>query len=198
MDFFNDIGKRVSDAAKSAQKRAREGAEISKLNSGLRALKDERTRLFTSLGETYYASLDREEGREQIEFIVERLNQLAVREKELQAQIDKISQQKRCKQCGRVVPIEANFCPYCGERIPEEPTPAEGEAVAVEYCPNCGAVKQAYSRFCIVCGRPFEEAASAEPEPEEEAPPVQRIEMEIKWPRAEKTAEPEETEKAEE
>ena len=196
MDFFNDIGKRFTNAAKTVQKRTREGAEISKLHSALRALKDERKKLFTSLGETYFKSLEDGDGADQLEFLVEQLKQLAVKEKELQAQVDKLSQQKRCVKCGSVVGIEAKFCPNCGERIPEE-APAEAAPEAsqpVEYCPSCGAVRQAYSRFCIVCGKPFEQEApqpaEAEAGEETEAEPEQRIEMEIKWPRATEAAEP--------
>ena len=180
MDFFNDIGKKFTSAAKTVQKKTKESVEITRLGGEIRGLKDERGKLFKTLGETYYEARGTDEGNERIEVILERLDQLAAREQELQAQIDRLSQQRRCPGCGNVVSIEARFCPACGERIPEEePAPKASEAPEAEYCPNCGAMRQEYSRFCIVCGKPFEKEEGSD-----------RIEMEITWPQASAQPEP--------
>ena len=195
MDFFNDIGKRLGTAAKTVQKRTRENVEVGRLKGELRGLADERGKLFRALGESYYENRGNEGVSEKMEAALERLDQLAAQEKDLQAQIDKLSQQKRCPACDSVVPAEARFCPFCGEKLPEEETPTpEEEKADVEFCTNCGAARQEYSRFCTVCGKPFDEEEApeetGEDEPEEpeaeEAPEAEeeKVQVEIKWPEA--------------
>ena len=209
MDFFNDLGKRVSTAAKTVQKRTREGVETSKLNAQMRTLRDQRNKLFTSLGEAYYAGLNGGTGTDPIDFLVEQLKQVEAQQAQLQAEIDRLSQQKRCPSCGKVIPLEARFCPNCGTKIPEEEKPAEPEAPAAEaepeYCPNCGAARDAGTRFCISCGHDFEAEASEDTEPEgpeteeeADAEEEQRITMKITWPAAEEDEESEASEEDDE
>ena len=186
MDFFSDIGKKFSSAAKTVQKRTLESVEIGKLNSEMRSLKEKRSHLFKSLGETYYKARGKEDGNERIEVLVEQLDQINDREAELRAQLDRLTQQKRCPKCGNVVAMEARFCPSCGERLPEEEKPAEPEAAAqpaVEYCVGCGALRQNHSRFCAVCGKAFDGGEES-------------TEVEINWP--ESSAVEEEAPEAEE
>jgi RNA polymerase subunit RPABC4/transcription elongation factor Spt4 len=49
---------------------------------------------------------------------------------------------KACPQCGRQVPSDAAFCPYCGYRL--QP--------AAKKCPNCGKDVPADAAFCPFCG----------------------------------------------
>lgn len=49
---------------------------------------------------------------------------------------------KTCPNCGRQVPIDAMFCPYCGYRFPP-PT---------KKCPNCGRDVPGDALFCPYCG----------------------------------------------
>ena len=49
---------------------------------------------------------------------------------------------KACPQCGRQVPADALFCPYCGYRF-QPPT---------KRCPNCGREVPADAAFCPYCG----------------------------------------------
>ena len=191
MDFFSDISKRFSNAAKSVQKRTHETAELARLNGSMRTLKNERATLFATLGKTYYDSLTSGEGQEQMEFIVEQLDQLSEKEKALKEQIDKFTQQRRCPKCGGNLLPGANFCPKCGERIPAEEPVEEKAAAAVEkkkQCPNCGALRIENSSFCIVCGTPFEQAGTDEQSVDDglagESPASWQSGMEIKWPRS--------------
>lgn len=49
---------------------------------------------------------------------------------------------KTCPQCGRPVPLDALFCPYCGYRF--QP--------ATKKCPNCGREVPADALYCPYCG----------------------------------------------
>ncbi len=46
---------------------------------------------------------------------------------------------KKCVKCGKEIPIDAQFCPYCG-------------APQSKKCPNCGKEVSADAKFCPYCG----------------------------------------------
>ena len=178
--FFSDLGKTFQSAAKTIQKKTAEGMEATRRNSELRSLRDEQKKLFAALGEAYYTSRDGEGGKEQLDLLVRRIDELAERIEAVTAEIDALNDNKRCPGCGAVVDLDAKFCPSCGAKMPasKQPEPEEApEAPRAEYCPGCGALKQGEARFCAVCGQPFasEEAKS------EDAP---KPEVEIHWPEA--------------
>ena len=178
--FFSDLGKSFQSAAKTIQKKTAEGMEASRRNIELRSLRDEQKKLFAALGETYYTARNDEGGKEQLDLLVRRIDELAERIKAVTAELDALNDKKRCPGCGAVVNMEAKFCPACGAKMPEQTqagTEDGQEASRAEYCPGCGALRQGEARFCAVCGQPFasEEAKS------EDAP---KPEVEIHWPEA--------------
>ena len=163
MDFFSEIGKKVSNAAKNVQKRTSEVVETSRLNGEMRSLRDQRDRLFTRIGELVYKARNSEVDLTQVDDAMDQIDLLNARLEELQAQIDKLSQQKRCPACGSVVSAEARFCPSCGERLPEpEPEKAPEPEEKTGFCSGCGAQLEKDSAFCPACGKPVEAPAQAE------------------------------------
>lgn len=178
--FFSDLGKTFQSAAKTIQKKTVEGMEATRRNSELRSLRDEQKKLFAALGEAYYTSRDGEGGKEQLDLLVRRIDELAERIEAVTAEIDALNDKKRCPGCGAVVDLDAKFCPSCGAKMPasKQPEPEEApEAPRAEYCPGCGALRQGEARFCAVCGQPF----ASEEVMSEDAP---KPEVEIHWPEA--------------
>ncbi len=51
---------------------------------------------------------------------------------------------KKCVKCGREIPADAKFCPYCGAPQPEKS--------GTIHCPNCGKEIPADVAFCPYCG----------------------------------------------
>ena len=178
--FFSDLGKTFQSAAKTIHKKTVEGMEATRRNSELRSLRDEQKKLFAALGEAYYTSRDGEGGKEQLDLLVRRIDELAERIEAVTAEIDALNDKKRCPGCGAVVDLDAKFCPSCGAKMPasKQPEPEEApEAPRAEYCPGCGALRQGEARFCAVCGQPF----ASEEVMSEDAP---KPEVEIHWPEA--------------
>ena len=178
--FFSDLGKTFQSAAKTIQKKTAEGMEATRRNSELRSLREEQKKLFATLGETYYTTRGEGDGREQLDLLVRRIDELAERIDAVTAEIDALNDKKRCPGCGAVVSMDAKFCPSCGAKMPEDkPKPQEEaqEPPRAEYCPSCGALKQGDARFCAVCGQSF--AAS-----EAQAGDAPKPEVEIRWPEA--------------
>jgi RNA polymerase subunit RPABC4/transcription elongation factor Spt4 len=62
------------------------------------------------------------------------------------------SSDRRCPNCGRVIPMDARVCPYCGKKfnnhLKEEPD--EDEDVP-EFCNKCGAKLAEDAEFCTKC-----------------------------------------------
>lgn len=180
--FFSELGKSFQDAAKSLQEMTSEGVEARKRNSELRALREEKRKLFCALGEAYYASRENHEAVEQLELMVRRIDEITEQMRAVTAQLDALSDKRRCPKCENVVDKSAKFCPVCGEKLPEpapkkepkqepkpEPEPEQAQPPKAEYCAECGALRAQDARFCPVCGKPFA---------------AQKPEVEINWPDA--------------
>lgn len=45
-----------------------------------------------------------------------------------------------CKKCKKEIPIKANFCPFCGERVSN-------------FCPSCQKEVPEFAKFCPFCGK---------------------------------------------
>jgi RNA polymerase subunit RPABC4/transcription elongation factor Spt4 len=52
---------------------------------------------------------------------------------------------RACAKCGKVIPAEGTFCPYCGASAPAPESR--------RFCIHCGATLRAESRFCAKCGQ---------------------------------------------
>ena len=62
------------------------------------------------------------------------------------------SSDRRCPNCGRVIPNDARVCPYCGMKfknhLKEEPEENEG---VPKFCNKCGAKLAEDAEFCTKC-----------------------------------------------
>jgi hypothetical protein len=55
MDFFNNVGKKLGNAAKTATKKSEELVEITKMNLSIGSEEDKTKKLFTEMGKELYA-----------------------------------------------------------------------------------------------------------------------------------------------
>lgn len=178
MDFFNDLGKKFTKAARSMQVFTRDSAENTRLTADLRSARGELEQHYAELGRAYYESLGSPEAEIPVE-LIDRVRTTLERIDELIAQRDR---RVRCPGCGAVQAPEARFCSNCGRRMPEDaPEPASDDDP--DYCPECGAMKRDGEAYCAVCGRPFAKESAALP-PAEQVPKP-------KAPRPEPLEEPE-------
>ena len=56
---------------------------------------------------------------------------------------------KVCGECGRGIPYDMDFCPYCGSRSTLE---VGGQGPTGMLCPDCGTPYSYGDRFCGKCG----------------------------------------------
>ena len=74
---------------------------------------------------------------------------------------------RRCPDCGRIIPDDAELCPYCGKKFKkhynedisdtkkEKKPSTKSEKIErfPEFCSNCGSKTEEVTLFCIKCGK---------------------------------------------
>ena len=155
MDFFGDLGRKFSHAARSVTERTKEGVENTKLAVDLRAARSELEERYAELGRAYYDSIEMEKHEVPGE-LIRRVRESIALVENLTAQRDRASRQSRCPSCGSAQAQGANFCSNCGRPMPDDsPLMTETADDDAEYCEACGAMRQGESKFCAVCGEAF-------------------------------------------
>lgn len=153
MSIFDQIGKKVSDAGKGVAQQTKNLADVTKLNNAISAEEKRVLQICTDIGRMYYdrhKDAPDDEFAEQVAAITASLDQV----RQWQEQIKQIKGVVKCTNCGAEMPHTSLFCPTCGTRVVQEPTPAPAPAPAVEtkVCPHCGAAVNADDKFCTNCG----------------------------------------------
>jgi ribosomal protein L40E len=158
MNFFDKIGNKISTTGKAASAKAKEFAEVSKLNSAVNAENAKINTIFSDLGKKYYELKADAPDAEFAEY-VNAINTAKDEIVRLTAQIEEIkalNAPRTCPNCGAQVADDAMFCNKCGTQVPPKQTPAEDAPVAdaapAATCPNCGAQVAADATFCTGCG----------------------------------------------
>lgn len=154
MEFFNDLGKKFSHAARSVQERTREGVESTKLTVDIRAARAELDNRLAALGRAYYEHVVNA-GPEVDESMIRAVRESTARIESLSAQRDRVRQLTRCPACGSAQPEDSRFCANCGRPMPEKPPVVAESTVDTQYCEQCGAMREGNARFCAVCGSSF-------------------------------------------
>lgn len=151
MSFFDKVKQGASDAAKKAQ----QTVEITKLKAQISGKEKEIDKLYTAIGAAVYR------GHQEKDFAITeqevanaclQVDELNVEIGLIEERIKAIRFEKTCT-CGKVVALDAKFCPDCGSSLAEEPPKAEttvGEIVVI--CSHCKTENELNSRFCISCG----------------------------------------------
>lgn len=134
MAFFDELGKKISQAGQSAVQKGKELADIAKLNS---AVYDEEKKIddnYREIGKLY-ASLHGEDPDVDFAALIAAIHESENKIVELKQQIKDIKGVVCCEKCGAEVSSNAAFCSSCGAPMPvvkpvetqpeEEPVPAE-------------------------------------------------------------------------
>lgn len=156
MAFFEQIGKKISDASQGATQQAKKFAEVTRLN-GMISEKEKRiSKIYTELGQAYYEKHKNDLRAEEIKRIDE-INGLNAEIIQCRENIKQIKGVTKCPSCGADVPLNAAFCNACGTKI--SPAAKEEEASDSEQallCPECCKPVPAGNLFCNHCGARIE------------------------------------------
>ncbi|KOR76889.1 zinc ribbon domain-containing protein [Paenibacillus solani] len=127
-----NILQKLKDGANRATEKAQHVVEVNKLNSQIAEIEQQKNSYYLQMGKAFYEGYRQQDMRDAEKEMVE----LAQTCDGLQDQIESIRNRiavlknERICECGRVVALDANFCPYCGNKLsnlidPEETTSEE-------------------------------------------------------------------------
>ena len=149
MAFFDDIGKKISQAGTGALQKTKELADVTRIN-GL--ISDEEKRMnnsFYQIGKVY-VSLHADNCEPDFADLIEAIKESEAKVADLKQQIQIIRGIKRCSNCGAEVASNAVFCNSCGAKAPEAPAPIA--AANLVQCNACGKMVKPEMAFCTGCG----------------------------------------------
>lgn len=114
-----NILQKLKDGANRATEKAQHVVEVNKLNSQISEIEQQKNSYYLQMGKVFYEGY-----RQQDMTMAEKeMVELAQTCDGLQEQIEAIRNRiavlknERVCECGRVVALDANFCPYCGNKL---------------------------------------------------------------------------------
>lgn len=167
MSFLDNIGSKASAAGQAAAEKARNFAEVNRLNGVISDHEKRISRLYFEIGQSYYERHKDDPEAEELEriaAITDTNEKIAV----CREQIKTLKGVEKCPNCGADVQNGSQFCNNCGTRMP--PASMKTAPKAGLTCPTCGAAVAEGNLFCNNCGTklaPAPAPAPAEPAVEE-------------------------------
>lgn len=159
MDFFERIGRKITDAGQGVAQQTRNLTETTRLNGKIAENKKQMSQLLFEMGQDYYKKHRKETDNEEQEYI-DRVNALFREIVKCQKEIERIKTADVCKVCGSRIVEGSSFCMSCGTRLDAE----ELEYIpsdSARRCPVCGTVADEDSAFCTACGTRLEDIDNA-------------------------------------
>ena len=125
-DFFEDLGKRLSETAEAVTAKAGDAIEIQKLKAQIRELARGNAEDLMELGQSIYDRFEASKGL--CEAIASRKESI----EEYENKIEGLKGACECTRCGKMVAKDMAFCPYCGSPVVEEEDIFEADDLAQE------------------------------------------------------------------
>lgn len=150
MAFFEQLGKRLTDAGQSVAQQTKNLSDVTQLNSAISDREKRISQLYLNIGQLYYEGHKGDLSAEHRE-IIEEIDALYAEIAQNREKIKQIKGVVKCPNCDADVPLNAVFCNGCGAKI-ERNESVSGIAGAQRYCPACHAVVDAEDSFCNNCG----------------------------------------------
>lgn len=150
MDFFERMGKKISDAGQGVSQQAKNLMEVSQLNSSISENERKITQLYQLMGQLYYEKHKNDAAAEE----KDKLDEISRLYDEIFQQKEKIKEIKgivKCMNCGAEVVSNSAFCNVCGAKMQSAFT-ANTQAASGRICPNCQALVGDNDAFCMNCG----------------------------------------------
>jgi len=157
MQFFENLGKKVGEAAQAAAKKSSELVEITKLNASISSEEDKIQKLYVQIGKTIFEKFEQTGTAD--DTVKEACVQITEHMANVKAYKEKIAELKgvkTCINCGAEMERTQLFCGKCGTKneLPQTGTTAQAaEQPAKPTCPACNAEVVEGAAFCTNCGQ---------------------------------------------
>ncbi len=116
---LNNIKRAVTETALNAGKKAGEVANKTKIRFALANMQSDLDELYEKLGKLYYEAISKgtENGTKE-SAVIAKIDSIKADMEVLKAEIGLFPRSgKVCGACGKTIPKNAEFCPYCGEKF---------------------------------------------------------------------------------
>lgn len=164
MSFFDEIGKKITDAGRTAAEKAKDIAEVSHLNSVIKENDDRLCSLYCELGEMYFKA-HRSDTSSEFAAKIKEISSVLAKTDEYRRSLLELKGLIKCPFCGAEFSEEESDCPKCGRAVPHKAqkiVDEQGESKLV--CRVCGYHMRPDSNFCLMCGTPVEKDENADKE----------------------------------
>lgn len=151
MAFFNDLGKKASEATAKAVLKAQELSETTRLNSLISEEERKIDSSYYQIGKLY-VSIHGHDVEEALSGMVENIFESQQKIDVYRTQIQDLKGLQRCEKCGAEVERGVAFCTCCGTPMPKIENIILDDHVK---CSNCGTIVKRGMRFCTACGKPM-------------------------------------------
>jgi hypothetical protein len=158
VDFFEKLGKRISDMGSAVAQNTKNFADTASLQKANSDNKKKIEQLYAAIGKAYYEAHKNDADAAEAATMAE-ITTLLAQIAENDEKIKQIKGVTKCANCGADIASDAMFCNNCGTKVVREtaaPAPEAGVAAApvVEksVCPTCGQPVAPGNLFCNNCG----------------------------------------------
>lgn len=161
MSFFDELGKKITDASRNAVEKTKDLAEITRLNSVIKENEAEVDAIYAELGELYYKSHCNDKAPEFADEI-QKISALIAETDECRENILDLKGLAKCPYCGAEFSSDETECPECGKAVARaavKTTDRNGDERLI--CSVCGYHMRPGSNFCIMCGTPVKKTDDA-------------------------------------
>lgn len=122
MGFFDTIGNKVMSAGNQLSSRAKDTGEQMRLTNENQNLSRQLALFYQQAGEMYY---NQQRGNVQVsdvdfESVFNGIDRIKEHIRDNEKRIEQLKSQISCPSCGRMIPFDTKFCPYCGVPVNSE------------------------------------------------------------------------------
>lgn len=116
MGFFDDFGKKVTDASQKAMQKTQEMSEMARLNSLISQNENKIKNAYGQIGQLF-VELCRDDYRPEFAELMTTVIGLEQENDTYRKQLQDMKGVQRCEQCGAEIPKGAAFCNSCGAPV---------------------------------------------------------------------------------
>lgn len=151
MAFFDDLGKKISQAGQTAVQKTKEMTEIARINGLISDEEKKMTNNYYQIGKLYVA-MHQHDFESDFAGMIAAISESETKIRDYKQQIQDIKGVICCEKCGAEVAKGIAFCSSCGAAMPKVETV---DVSLHNKCDSCGALVEKGMRFCTSCGKPM-------------------------------------------
>ena len=153
MAFFDNLGKKLSQAGQTAIQKTKDMTDIARINGLISDEEKKVNNTYYQIGKLYVATYQNDFESDFAGMIT------TIRESEekianYKQQVLDIKGVTHCEKCGAEVSCNMAFCSSCGAPMPKQNNDVSSNADLIK-CTGCGEMVNKNMRFCTSCGKPI-------------------------------------------